>query len=77
MPLHRFTRITAILLAVMISLATEGADAFKTIIKPFISNHCVKCHGGEKVKGNINLKEVSAHKELIAKPELTKTLHCL
>ena len=74
MPLHRFTRITAILLAVTITLSAEGADAFKTIVKPFISNHCVKCHGGGKVKGKINLKEISAHKELIGKPELIRDL---
>ena len=74
MPLHRFTRISAILLAVMIPLATEGADTFKTIVKPFISNHCVKCHGGEKVKGKINLKEISAHEELIGNPELIRDL---
>ena len=74
MPLHRFFRISAILLAVMISLATEGADTFKTIVKPFISNHCVKCHGGEKVKGKINLKEISAHEELMENPELIRDL---
>ncbi len=74
MPLHRFTRISAILLAVMIPLATEGADTFKTTVKPFISNHCVKCHGGEKVKGKINLKEISAHEELIGNPDLIRDL---
>ena len=74
MPLHRFSEISAILLAVMIPLATEGADTFKTIVKPFISNHCVKCHGGEKVKGKINLKEISAHEELIGNPELIRDL---
>ena len=35
-----------------------GADDFERQLKPFFANHCIKCHGGDKVKGKVNLKEI-------------------
>ncbi|HJO08686.1 MAG TPA: DUF1588 domain-containing protein [Verrucomicrobiota bacterium] len=50
------------------------ADEFKQFIKPIFAKNCVKCHGGEKVKGKVNLKEITNTSQFIAKPELIKEL---
>ena len=52
----------------------KGADDFEQTLKPFFSSHCVKCHGGEKVKGKVNLKEIGNLKEFMARPELIQDL---
>ncbi len=51
-----------------------GADDFERQLKPFFANHCIKCHGGDKVKGKVNLKEIGNIKEFLAKPELIREL---
>ena len=33
----------------------SDAPAFTTFLKPLFSEHCVKCHGGKKIKGKVNL----------------------
>jgi hypothetical protein len=52
----------------------ETADEFDSILKPVFAEHCVKCHGGEKVKGKVNLKEIAGSAQLLKKPELLKDL---
>jgi len=61
------------LLFVSIHTAPE-ADEFDQFLKPFFTNNCVKCHGGEKVKGKVNLKEIANVKQFLANPELIKEL---
>ena len=34
--------------------AEEARDAFQEKAAPFLQKYCVKCHGGEKVKGHVN-----------------------
>ena len=34
--------------------------SFKTVIQPFLANHCIKCHGPEKKKGGIRLDDLQA-----------------
>jgi hypothetical protein len=50
------------------------ADEFNSFLKPLFEQNCVKCHGGEKTKGKVNLKEFSNKADLLAKPELIKEL---
>ena len=50
------------------------ANDFNNFIGPFFEQNCVKCHGGEKTKGKVNLKEFSNKADLLAKPELIKEL---
>ncbi|MBT7029106.1 MAG: DUF1588 domain-containing protein [Verrucomicrobia bacterium] len=50
------------------------ADEFDQFLKPFFTKNCVKCHGGEKVKGKVNLKEIANDKQFLANPELIKEL---
>ncbi|MED5586434.1 MAG: DUF1588 domain-containing protein [Verrucomicrobiota bacterium] len=53
---------------------TSAADEFGQTLKPFFASHCVKCHGGEKVKGKVNLKEIGNLNDFLAKPELIQDL---
>ena len=62
-----------LLLFVSIHTALE-ADEFDQFLKPFFTKNCVKCHGGEKVKGKVNLKEIANVKQFLANPELIKEL---
>ncbi|MFN0126594.1 MAG: DUF1588 domain-containing protein [Verrucomicrobiales bacterium] len=58
------------------SAALEGraAEDYETFVKPLLEAHCIKCHGGEKVKGEVNLKEVARAEDFLKQPELLKDL---
>ena len=63
------------LLLLFVSIHTvPKADEFDQFLKPFFTKNCVKCHGGEKVKGKVNLKEIANDKQFLANPELIKEL---
>ena len=47
---------------------------FDGFLKPLFAKSCVKCHGGEKTKGKVNLKEIGSAAQLLAKPDLLKEL---
>lgn len=63
------SRLTALLLALSLTsaLAAEkvpanhsaqmkaGLELFSTTIRPALNDHCLKCHGGEKIRGGFNL----------------------
>ena len=51
-----------------------GFDSFNQKIAPLFEQNCVKCHGGEKTKGKVNLKEIRSQADILAKPELIKEL---
>ncbi len=51
-----------------------AADDFQQQLQPLFARHCVKCHGGEKVKGKVNLKEIANANQFLAKPELIKEI---
>ena len=59
----------------LVSIHTvPAADEFDQFLKPFFTKNCVKCHGGEKVKGKVNLKEIANVKQFLVNPELIKEL---
>ena len=63
------------LLLLLVSIHTvPEADEFDQFLKPFFTKNCVKCHGGEKVKGKVNLNEIANVKQFLANPELIKEL---
>ena len=63
------------LLLLFVSIHTvPEADEFDQFLKPFFTKNCVKCHGGEKVKGKVNLKEIANVEQFLANPELIKEL---
>ena len=34
---------------------TRGLELFRKEIRPLLTNHCLKCHGGEKTQGDFSL----------------------
>ncbi len=64
----------ALLLLLGGSHLASAADEFDKFLKPLFAKSCVKCHGGKKLKGKINLKEVVNSKQFLAKPDLIKEL---
>ncbi len=63
-----------ILLLLLSAHFLSAADEFDKFLKPLFSKSCVKCHGGKKLKGKINLKEIVNSKQFLAKPGLIKEL---
>ena len=55
-------------------LFTLAAKDYESFLKPLFEQNCVKCHGGEKTKGKVNLKEIATKADFLAKPELIKEL---
>ena len=51
-----------------------GVEEYDSFLKPLFEQNCIKCHGGEKTKGKVNLKEIGTKADLLAKPELIKEL---
>ncbi|MBL69134.1 MAG: hypothetical protein CMO74_11905, partial [Verrucomicrobiales bacterium] len=64
----------SILLFALLWLPAQGADDFRQKLQPVFAKHCVKCHGGDKVKGKVNLKEIANAGQFLAKPALIKEL---
>lgn len=56
------------------SSAQTTSKDFDSFLKPLFAQSCVKCHGGEKTKGKVNLKEVTTVEEFLAKPRLIKEM---
>ena len=57
------------------SLAIHGsASEFDTFLKPLVTAHCTKCHGGDEVNGKVNFKEISTTEQFLAKPKLIKEM---
>ena len=71
---RRFIQQGTLLLSFVSIHAATAADEFEQVLKPLFAKSCVKCHGGEKVKGKVNLKEIANAKQFLAKPELIKQL---
>ena len=55
-------------------LPTKADDEFQEKLQPLFAQHCVKCHGGDKVKGKVNLKEIGNARQFLGKPALIKEL---
>ena len=51
-----------------------GVEDYDSFLKPLFEQNCIKCHGGEKTKGKVNLKEIGTKADFLAKPELIKEL---
>ncbi len=47
-------------------------DSFEKVVRPTFGEYCVKCHGGEKVKGKVNLNEITTAPQFLANPGLIK-----
>lgn len=64
----------ALIFVFLTSASVALADDFNSFLKPLFEQNCVKCHGGEKTKGKVNLKEIGKAVDFLAKPALIKEL---
>ena len=39
------------------AVPSPDLDGWKSTVRPFLSSHCISCHGSEKQKGGLNLEE--------------------
>ncbi|MDP7052495.1 MAG: DUF1592 domain-containing protein, partial [Verrucomicrobiota bacterium] len=62
------------LLLLLASRLVSSADEFEQFLKPLFDKSCVKCHGGKKLKGKINLKEIVNSRQFLTNPDLIKEL---
>ena len=53
---------------------SDSRAQFDSLLKPLFAQHCIKCHGGEKTKGKVNLREITTSAHLRANPKLLKEL---
>ncbi len=52
-------------------VATEcRADDVAEFLNPLVAKHCLKCHGGEKVSGEVNFKPITMAAQFLAQPVL-------
>ena len=63
------------LLLLLGSSYLQAADDFGEVVQPLLVKYCTKCHGDNgKVKGKVNLAEISTGKEFLARPNLIKEM---
>ena len=46
------------------------ADDVADFLNPLVAKHCLKCHGGEKVSGEVNFKPITTAAQFLAQPAL-------
>ncbi len=52
-------------------VTTEShADEFADFVNPLVAKHCLKCHGGEKVSGEVSFKSITTAAQFLARPAL-------
>jgi mono/diheme cytochrome c family protein len=54
--------------------ASEAPAAFDKDIRPLLDAYCIKCHGGEKTKGDVNLARFSDVPSIQREPKLWRTV---
>ena len=60
-----------LLLFLLGGVTTESrADDVVDFLNPLVAKHCLKCHGGEKVNGEVNFKPITTAAQLLAQPAL-------
>ena len=58
------------LLSFAIVMAECRADEFAEFVNPLVAKHCLKCHGGDKVSGDVNFKPITTTAQFLAQPAL-------
>ncbi len=46
------------------------ADEIADFVNPLVAKHCLKCHGGEKVNGEVDFKTITTAAQFLAQPAL-------
>lgn len=57
-------------LSLAVVTAESRADDVADFVNPLVAKHCLNCHGGEKVNGNVNFKPITTTAQFLAQPEL-------
>jgi hypothetical protein len=71
----RFVSMNCLLLLLCSIVAdSRAASEFDKFLKPFFAENCTKCHGGEKVNGQVNLEEIATAKQFLEKPEVIEKM---
>src|SRR5262249_53879083 len=55
--------------ALMVPASSRG-DGFDRNVRPLLQGHCLRCHGGEKPKGAVNLARFGDEEAVRGDPEL-------
>jgi len=55
-----------------LAASTRAATEFDEFLKPLLVKSCQECHGGKKVKGKVNFKEITSAEQLLGKPKLIR-----
>jgi hypothetical protein len=65
-------RHTALTVLVLLALdpAPARGDGFDQNVRPLLQKHCLRCHGAEKPKGDVNLARFADEESLRGDPEL-------
>jgi hypothetical protein len=66
----RRTTALAVLLLAPLAAAPARGDGFDRNVRPLVQKHCLRCHGGEKPKGGVNLAKFEDEESLRGDPEL-------
>lgn len=71
MPERTTNYATVLLLAVIAVVAPQcRADEVANFLNPLVAKHCLKCHGGDKVSGDVNFKPITTADQFLAQPAL-------
>ncbi len=71
MPERSSNSTTLLLLFLLCGIAPEcRADEFADFLNPLVAKHCLKCHGGDKVNGEVNFKPITTAAQFLAQPVL-------
>lgn len=64
--------ILSFLLMLSFSFVTpeSRADDVADFVNPLVAKHCLKCHGGEKVNGDVSFKSITTAAQFLAQPAL-------
>ena len=68
----RWTTAPALVLLALTALdpAPARGDGFDQNVRPLLQQHCLRCHGGEKPKGDVNLAKFADEESLRGDPDL-------
>ncbi|MDP6447968.1 MAG: DUF1592 domain-containing protein, partial [Pirellulaceae bacterium] len=50
--------------------SVSRADDFDEFLKPLITKNCTRCHGGDEINGDVDLKQIATRAQLLGKPKL-------
>src|SRR5271170_1027755 len=68
----RWTTVPALVLLALTALdpAPARGDGFDQNVRPLLQKHCLRCHGAEKPKGDVNLTKFADEESLRSDPDL-------